>query len=103
MPSFIKLDMEGSEAAALEGLSCGVAAVSFEYLPAARDTAIQCIERLSSLAIYQYNWSVGESHRLRSTTWLEAAAIHEFLVELPEAATSGDIYARLVADEGGAV
>jgi len=103
MPRFVKLDIEGSEAAALEGLLCSVAAVSFEYLPAARDTAIQCIERLSSLGSYQYNWSVGESHRLGSATWLDAAATREFLLELPEAAASGDIYARRVADESGSI
>jgi FkbM family methyltransferase len=103
MPCFVKLDIEGSEAAALEGLSCSVAAVSFEYLPAARDTAIQCIERLASLGLYRYNWSVGESHRLGSANWLDAAAIREFLVGLPQTAPSGDIYARLVADESGSV
>jgi len=46
---------------------------------------------------------VGESHRLGSADWLDAAAIHEFLLELPQAAASGDIYARLVADGNGAV
>jgi len=103
MPCFVKLDIEGFEAEALEGLSCSVPAVSFEYLPAARDTAIACIERLSSLGAYRYNWSPGESHRLGSATWLEAGAIREFLVELPASAGSGDIYARLEGDRGGSV
>lgn len=94
MPDFIKLDIEGSEAAALEGLSSSVAVVSFEYLPAARETALQCIERLSTLGNYQYNRSEGESHQLALTDWVDAEAMRLFLLELPENASSGDIYAR---------
>lgn len=95
MPGFVKLDIEGYEAEALAGLSCAVPAVSFEYLPAARETALACIERLSSLGAYRYNWSTGESHRFGAATWLEPAAIRAFIIGLPASAGSGDIYARL--------
>ncbi|MGB7930641.1 MAG: hypothetical protein WCH04_00170 [Gammaproteobacteria bacterium] len=56
------------------------------YLPAARETALAYIERLSSLGAYRYNWSRGESHRLGVTTWLDAAAIREFIIDLPASA-----------------
>lgn len=102
-PCFVKLDIEGSEAEALAGLSCSIPAVSFEYLPAARDVALDCVERLASLGAYRYNWSPGESHRLGAGSWLDATAIREFLVKLPDSAGSGDIYARLEHANNGQV
>jgi FkbM family methyltransferase len=98
VPEFVKLDIEGYEAEALAGVSCSLPLVSFEYLPAARGTALACIQRLSTLGAYRYNWSPGESHRLGATAWLDDAAIREFLIALPASAGSGDIYARLEVD-----
>src|SRR5262245_13583888 len=92
-PDFVKLDVEGSEAAALAGLSTPVAALSFEYLAAARDVALACVDRLAALGRYEYNWSPGERQRLASERWLEADAVRSVLRGL--AAGSGDVYARL--------
>jgi len=92
-PDFIKLDVEGSEGEVLAGLSTPVAALSFEYLAAARELALACVDRLAALGRYQYNWSAGERQRLASPRWLEADAIRAMLRGL--AAGSGDVYARL--------
>lgn len=96
-PDFIKLDVEGSEADALAGLSIAVRALSFEYLAVARDVGVACIDRLAALGDYEYNWSPGESHRLASGAWLEPPALRAWLSGLPAAAGSGDVYARLRA------
>ncbi|HEY8521368.1 MAG TPA: FkbM family methyltransferase [Gammaproteobacteria bacterium] len=96
-PAFIKIDVEGYEAQVLAGLSSAVDALSFEYLPAARHVALECVDRLQSLGRYEYNWSPGESHALASPRWLDAAGIRAFLEGLTPAAGSGDVYARLVA------
>src|SRR5262249_511317 len=45
-PAFVKLDVEGSEPAALAGLSHPVSALAFEYLPRALDRVEACVERL---------------------------------------------------------
>jgi FkbM family methyltransferase len=69
-PDFMKLDVEGYEAEALAGLSTSVAALSFEYLAAARDVALDCVTA-SARWDYTYNWSAGERRRLAERAWLE--------------------------------
>jgi FkbM family methyltransferase len=93
-PHFIKIDIEGLEAAALAGLTTPVQALSFEYLPAARRIALECIDRLARLGRYRYNWSPGESHRLATAHWLEPTEMRSLLEQLAPDAPSGDVYAR---------
>jgi FkbM family methyltransferase len=94
LPGFAKVDVEGLEADVLRGLSHPLPALSFEYLPAARDVALACVDRLEALGRYRYNWSAGETHRLAALEWLDAAVIRNMLLRLPAGAGSGDIYAR---------
>ena len=53
-PAFCKIDVEGAELDVLYGLSYPLNALSFEYIPAAVDIALACIERLSDLGRYEY-------------------------------------------------
>jgi FkbM family methyltransferase len=97
LPRFVKIDVEGFEAEVLAGLEVAVPFLSFEYLPAARATALACIDRLEQLGVYRYNNSSGESHRLAMSTWIDADAARELVASLPPDAPSGDLYASLVA------
>jgi len=96
LPAFCKIDVEGYEAQVLAGLSQPVRALSFEYMAATRASAVACVERLGALARYEYNWSVGESHRFQSAAWLDASAVVQWLNTLPADAPSGDVYARVI-------
>jgi len=95
VPTFVKLDVEGYEANVLRGLDTPLPCLSFEYLPAARHVALECVDRLTEFGDYRYNWSRGESHRLERAEWCDARAIRGVLEGLSSRAGSGDIYARL--------
>lgn len=98
LPDFLKLDVEGYEAEALAALSQPVRALSFEYVAAAREVALACVERLVALGRYEFNWSPGETRRLASTRWVGAEAVRGFLGALAAGDGSGDVYARLAAE-----
>lgn len=98
-PAFCKIDVEGYELEVLRGLSQPLQALSFEYLPAAMDTALGCIERLTQLGRYEFNWkpaALGESYQLQSTFWLSPDKMAAQLKSLPVDGGSGDVYARLL-------
>jgi|SRR5262245_17154300 len=95
MPAFIKIDVEGSEAEALAGLTHPSPALSFEFTTIQREVAAVCIERCARLGYTRYNAMLGESHALVHDDWVSAEEIASWLRALPQSANSGDIYALL--------
>jgi len=95
LPRFCKLDVEGSELEALQGLSVPLPALSFEVIPAAVELGLSCLDRLTSLGDYEFNRTVGESTRWLSPVWLSAGAMAAELLALTPESRSGDVYARL--------
>jgi FkbM family methyltransferase len=95
-PAFCKIDIEGYEGAALAGLTQPLRALSFEFIPAAKNDALACLVRLQQLGKYEFNWSLGEQHRWQSVQWRDHAGMAEYLMGLRVDDPSGDIYARLL-------
>jgi FkbM family methyltransferase len=94
-PSFCKIDVEGSELAVLQGLSRPIRALSFEFTPECIELTTACIERLSELGDYEYNYSNGESMTMALSDWADPRAIRPVLAALPGPPLFGDVYARL--------
>jgi FkbM family methyltransferase len=92
-PSFIKIDVEGYEHEVLGGLTQQIDALSFEFTTIQREVAANCIARCRSLGFRRYNAALGESQELGE--WRTVEDIARWLQELPHAANSGDIYARM--------
>ncbi|MCB0188891.1 MAG: FkbM family methyltransferase, partial [Caldilineaceae bacterium] len=89
-----KIDVEGFEAEVLRGLSRPIAVLSFEYVPATKDVALACLARLQALGTYEFNWSIGETHRWQRTEWVTIEEMRHFVQQLTVDENSGDIYAR---------
>lgn len=93
-PRFCKLDVEGSEALALRGLSAPVPALSLEYVPAAIGVALEAVERLAGLGRCRFNVTEGERLRWLWPHWRGAPETLAWLARRQPGQRSGDVWAR---------
>jgi len=95
MPAFCKLDIEGGELGALQGLTLPLPAIAWEYLPAVPDLAVGCLERLESLGDYIFNWSRAE-RALLQPEWVGKGQVLEHLAGLNPQDREGNLFARRI-------
>lgn len=94
MPAFCKLDVEGYELQALQGLSRPIRLLSYEFVPAALGRAWECLNRLQELGYRRFNYIKGEFPRFASPAWLTAADLRNRIEALPNDGRAGEIYAE---------
>lgn len=94
-PRFVKVDVEGMEGDVLRGLSNPIPALSFEFLPANIDVAVESVRLAADLGHYTFNLSMVETMDLVLPRWVTAPEMTEVLRSMPERGRSGDVYAKL--------
>ena len=93
LPSFIKIDVEGSELEVLKGLSQPVKALSFEWHPETLKLTVDCLDRCYGLGMKNFAISEGETFEL--TDWMNVCETIERLQRYYGNTVFGDVYARL--------
>lgn len=92
-PAFVKIDVEGWEAAALAGLSAPPPALSFEVTAIGRGAGLAALERAAALGYRAFRLSLGESH-VWAGDWTGPETMAARLAAFPDRANSGDVYCR---------
>lgn len=98
LPAFVKIDVEGFEAAVLRGLTRPPRALSFEFTTIQRGVARECLGLLDALGYRAFNACLGESMAFAHRRPVGAAAMADWIDALPHAANSGDVYAALAPE-----
>ena len=93
LPAFCKLDVEGFESEVLAGLSSPIPALSFECTPEYMINSTSCIDRLSELGEYEFNYNLSETMNMELDHWVAGGQMKRLLEALPKG-VFGDVYAR---------
>jgi FkbM family methyltransferase len=93
-PSFVKIDVEGFEYEVLKGLSSPISLISFEFASENSETVLRCVEKLQSLADYNYQFSPDESFVLKREDWCSYREIVSQIQSF-KGLEWGDIYCSL--------
>jgi FkbM family methyltransferase len=94
-PSFCKIDVEGYESSVLAGLGTAIPKISFEFNREYWDDTRRCLELMSNLGSYRFNYALGDVNRLAAPAWLNAAQLENVIGAYRDPLLWGDIYARI--------
>ena len=96
-PSFIKIDVEGSEYEVIKGLSKPIETISLEFVPEIIEPYINCIHYLQRLGNTSWNYTLGESMKFELEEWIIAEEMVKILTDFRNNAELwGDMYVRFM-------
>jgi Methyltransferase FkbM domain len=102
-PAFCKIDVEGNEAAVINGLDRALRALSLEFTPEHSDGLMRAIDRLGELGAYEWNFAPfddgGDSARFELPEWVPTDAFSAFIRDYKRS-DAGNVYARLAQSSG---
>jgi FkbM family methyltransferase len=98
IPKYIKIDVEGYEYEVLKGLSVPVQNISTEFTAEDMDNSYNCIDHISTLSDFTFNYSTSENLTLSDQKWKSNKEIKISLNNLCNKNNKawGDIYAKLI-------
>jgi FkbM family methyltransferase len=93
VPRFAKIDVEGFELNVIKGLTQPIAFLSLEFTPETQRSSVECLALLTKLGSPVFNFSDGESMKLKYSEWLDFESVKSFLESLAVSnEVWGDIY-----------
>ena len=93
-PAFCKIDAEGYELEIIKGLSMPLRFIQFEYVPPFRKQTLECIDALSHLGDFRFNYSWYEEMKLQLGQPVSAGEMRWLVKSFPEEFLVGDILAE---------
>ena len=98
IPKYIKIDVEGYELEVLKGLSVPAQNISIEFTAEDIENSYNCIDYISTIGDFFFNYSIGEDLILNEQKWKSKDDIKNCLDSLcnEDKKAWGDVYAKLI-------
>lgn len=95
LPKFCKIDAEGYEYEILKNLTYKIPIIEFEFTGGFINETLLCIEKISSLGDYTFNYILNENPKLELKQWLCKNEISAIIKSLKTTNLHGNIFARI--------
>lgn len=95
LPKYCKIDAEGYEYEILKNLTYKIPIIEFEFTGGFIKETLLCIEKISSLGDYTFNYILNENPKLEIKQWVSKKEILTIIKALKSKNLHGNIFARI--------